>query len=165
VRSLRRLLEIEREHTAADSADSKSREQLERAADAAVPAPAPSGVSAAGRRAAIQYRATDVGPIGLAPPPCRCPPRVSRDFLLASGSLSPASCVKIAGPSLANKKSRTHLSEIDRQIEKFLLVQMFNQYRWLSSPGWPWRAGLPGKPHLGVLAGSFNPFRISARSP
>jgi len=47
-------------------------------------------------------------------------------FLLASGDLYRRKMVKIAGPSLSKKKVTLQiLSEIDRQIEVFLLVQVF----------------------------------------
>ena len=47
-------------------------------------------------------------------------------FLLASGDLYRRKMVKIAGPSLTKKKITLQiLSEIDRQIEMFLLVQIF----------------------------------------
>lgn len=47
-------------------------------------------------------------------------------FLLASGDLYRRKLVKIAGPSLSEKKITVQiLAEIDRQIERFLVVQMF----------------------------------------
>ena len=47
-------------------------------------------------------------------------------FLLASGDLYRRKLVKIAGPSLTQKKITVQiLEDIDRQIERFLLVQLF----------------------------------------
>ena len=47
-------------------------------------------------------------------------------FLLASGDLYRRKLVKIAGPSLTKKKVTLEiLQEIDRQIERFLIVQLF----------------------------------------
>ena len=47
-------------------------------------------------------------------------------FLLASGDLYRRKLVKIAGPSLTQKKVTLQiLTEIDRQIEAFLMVQLF----------------------------------------
>jgi len=47
-------------------------------------------------------------------------------FLLSSGNLFKRKLVKIAGPSLESKKVTLHiLDEIDSQIERFLLLQLF----------------------------------------
>ena len=79
-------------------------------------------------------------------------------FLLASGDLYRRKLVKIVGPSLTKKKITVQiLSDIDRQIEMFLLVQAFTStlvalatwlaFRWLGLE----QAGL-----WGILAGVFN---------
>jgi predicted PurR-regulated permease PerM len=79
-------------------------------------------------------------------------------FLLASGDLYRRKIVKIAGPSLTQKKITLQiLAEIDRQIEWFLIVQLFTSTvvavaTWLS-----FRAiGLQQAAMLGILAGVFN---------
>jgi predicted PurR-regulated permease PerM len=79
-------------------------------------------------------------------------------FLLASGDLYRRKMVKIAGPSLTEKKITLQiLSEIDRQIERFLLVQVFTSvlvavatwlaFRWL---------GVQQAAVWGIVAGIFN---------
>jgi predicted PurR-regulated permease PerM len=79
-------------------------------------------------------------------------------FLLASGDLYRRKLVKIAGPSLTKKKVTLQiLGEIDRQIERFLLVQVFTSaivavatwlaFRWL---------GLHQAGVWGLAAGIFN---------
>jgi predicted PurR-regulated permease PerM len=79
-------------------------------------------------------------------------------FLLASGDLYRRKMVKLAGPSLTEKKITLQiLSEIDRQIETFLLVQIFTSvivavatwlaFRWL---------GVQQAAVWGILAGIFN---------
>ncbi len=79
-------------------------------------------------------------------------------FVLASGDLYRRKLVKIVGPSLTKKKITLQiLSDIDRQIEMFLIVQLFTSavvavatwlaFRWLGVE----QAGL-----WGILAGIFN---------
>ena len=79
-------------------------------------------------------------------------------FLLASGDLYRRKLVKIAGPSLTQKRVTVQiLEEIDRQIESFLLVQLFTSalvgiaswlvFRWI---------GLEQAGVWGLLAGVFN---------
>jgi predicted PurR-regulated permease PerM len=79
-------------------------------------------------------------------------------FLLASGDLYRRKLVKIVGPSLSKKKITVQiLSDIDRQIEMFLMVQVFTSavvalatwlaFRYLGVH----QAGL-----WGILAGIFN---------
>jgi len=79
-------------------------------------------------------------------------------FLLASGNLYRRKLVKIAGPSLEKKKVTLQiLQEIDHQIERFLLVQLFTSavvglatwlvFRWI---------GLEQAALWGLLAGIFN---------
>jgi predicted PurR-regulated permease PerM len=79
-------------------------------------------------------------------------------FLLASGDLYRKKLVKIAGPSLSKKKVTLQiLSEIDRQIASFLIVQVFTStlvgvVSWLI-----FRAlGLHQAALWGLLAGVFN---------
>lgn len=79
-------------------------------------------------------------------------------FVLASGDLYRRKMVKIVGPSLSKKRVTVQiLSDIDHQIEMFLVVQVFTSavvavatwlaFRWLGVQ----QAGL-----WGVLAGVFN---------
>ena len=79
-------------------------------------------------------------------------------FLLASGDLYRRKLVKIVGPSLTDKKLTVQiLQEIDRQIEMFLLVQVFTSAivgvaTWLA-----FRAlGVEQAAVWGLLAGLFN---------
>ena len=79
-------------------------------------------------------------------------------FLLASGDLYRRKLVKIVGPSLSKKRVTVQiLSEIDRQIEMFLLVEMFTSAvvgiaTWLA-----FRAlGVNQAAVWGLLAGVFN---------
>src|SRR5204862_1990329 len=76
-------------------------------------------------------------------------------FLLASGDLYRRKLVKIAGPSLSQKKITVQiLAEVDRQIESFLMVEIFTSavvgvatwlaFRWM---------GLQQAGVWGVLAG------------
>jgi predicted PurR-regulated permease PerM len=79
-------------------------------------------------------------------------------FLLASGDLYRRKIVKIAGPSLAQKKITLQiLEEIDRQIEMFLLVQLFTSIvvavgTWLAFL----YLGVQQAAVWGILAGLFN---------
>lgn len=79
-------------------------------------------------------------------------------FLLATGDLYRRKLVKIVGPSLTKKKITVQiLQEIDRQIESFLMVQLFTSavvgvaswlaFRWV---------GLEQAAVWGLLAGVFN---------
>ncbi len=91
-------------------------------------------------------------------------------FLLASGDLYRRKLVKIVGPSLTKKKITVQiLQEIDRQIEMFLLVQVFTSIivgvcTWLA---FRW-VGLEQAAVWGMLAGVFNsipyfgPFVVTA---
>lgn len=79
-------------------------------------------------------------------------------FLLASGDLYRRKLVKLAGPSLSEKKIPLQiLTEIDRQISAFLIVQLFTStmvalVSWLA-----FRAiGLEQPAVWGILAGVFN---------
>jgi predicted PurR-regulated permease PerM len=79
-------------------------------------------------------------------------------FLLSSGDLYRRKLVKIAGPSLEEKKITVQiLSEIDRQIERFLLVQVFASIIVAVATWLVFRAlGLQQAAMWGVLAGVFN---------
>jgi predicted PurR-regulated permease PerM len=79
-------------------------------------------------------------------------------FLLASGDLYRRKLVKIVGPSLSQKKLTLQiLSEIDRQIEMFLLVQLFTSALVAVATWLAFRAlGLEQAGVWGVLAGVFN---------
>ena len=79
-------------------------------------------------------------------------------FLLSSGDLYRRKLVKIAGPSLTDKRVTVQiLQEIDRQIEMFLIVEVFTSLvvglaTWLA-----FRAlGVEQAAVWGVLAGLFN---------
>jgi predicted PurR-regulated permease PerM len=79
-------------------------------------------------------------------------------FLLSSGDLYRRKLVKIAGPSLTDKRVTVQiLQEIDRQIEMFLIVEVFTSLvvglaTWLA-----FRAlGVGQAAVWGVLAGLFN---------
>jgi predicted PurR-regulated permease PerM len=79
-------------------------------------------------------------------------------FLLATGDLYRRKMVKIAGPSLSKKKVTVQiLLEIDRQIEMFLLVQVFTSAVVALATWLAFRAlGLQQAGVWGVLAGVFN---------
>lgn len=79
-------------------------------------------------------------------------------FLLASGDLVKRKLVKLAGPSLEQKKITVHiLNEIDAQIERFLVLRVVTSvvvglatwmaFRWM---------GVHHAPMWGVAAGVFN---------
>jgi predicted PurR-regulated permease PerM len=79
-------------------------------------------------------------------------------FLLSSGDLYRRKLVKLAGPSLSSKRITVEiLDDVNRQIESFLLVQLFTSaivgvatwlaFRWL---------GLEQAALWGLLAGVFN---------
>ena len=79
-------------------------------------------------------------------------------FLLASGDLYRRKLVKIVGPSLSKKKVTVQiLSEIDRQIEMFLLVQVFTSTVVAVATWLAFRAlGVNQAAVWGILAGIFN---------
>jgi predicted PurR-regulated permease PerM len=139
----------------------KAASELEKAADTAAPPPAPSGVM----RVQIEPKpfaisdylvwgsvniATAVGQLVLI--------LFLVYFLLASGDLYRRKLVKIVGPSLTKKKITVQiLEEIDRQIERFLVVQVFTSTvvaigTWLAFR----YLGLEQAAAWGVLAGVFN---------
>jgi predicted PurR-regulated permease PerM len=79
-------------------------------------------------------------------------------FMLMTGDLYRRKLVKIAGPSLTEKKITVQiLSEIDRQIERFLMVQVFTSAvvaiaTWLTFRS----VGLQQAAVWGIVAGVFN---------
>jgi predicted PurR-regulated permease PerM len=79
-------------------------------------------------------------------------------FLLASGDLYRRKLVKLAGPSLTKKKITLQiLSEIDRQIETFLLVQLFTGTIVAVATWLAFRAlGVQQAAVWGIAAGIFN---------
>jgi predicted PurR-regulated permease PerM len=79
-------------------------------------------------------------------------------FLLASGDLYRRKLVKIVGPSLTRKKITVQiLQEIDRQIEAFLVVQVFTSVLVGTASWLAFRAiGLEQAAMWGLLAGVFN---------
>lgn len=79
-------------------------------------------------------------------------------FLLATGDLYRRKLVKIVGPSLSKKKITVQiLQEIDRQIESFLLVQLFTSAVVGTATWLAFRyLGLEQAAVWGLLAGIFN---------
>jgi predicted PurR-regulated permease PerM len=79
-------------------------------------------------------------------------------FLLASGDLYRRKLVKIVGPSLTQKKVTVQiLQEIDRQIESFLLVQMFTSVVVGTASWLAFRVvGLQQAAFWGLMCGLFN---------
>ena len=162
-RRLRQLLEADRPSTAPTAIQQmqKAATELERAADAAAPPPPPSGV----QRVQVQPPPFNMGDylmwgsMSLATAAGQCVLILFLVyFLLASGDLYRRKLVKIAGPSLTRKRITLQiLSEIDRQIERFLLVQVFTStvvgvVTWLA-----FRAmGMQQAAVWGILAGVFN---------
>lgn len=79
-------------------------------------------------------------------------------FLLASGDLYRRKLVKIAGPSLTEKKVTLQiLQDIDHQVETFLLVQLFTSVVVALSTWLSYRAlGVHQAAVWGLLVGIFN---------
>jgi len=172
---LRQMLEADRPSTtSAIQQVQKAASELEKAADAAAPRPpSPSSV----QRVQVEPPPFNIGDylmwgsMSLATALGQCVLILFLTyFLLASGDLYRRKLVKIAGPTLTQKKVTLQiLSEIDRQIEAFLLVQVFTStvvavatwlaFRWM---------GMPQAAVWGVLAGVFNsipyfgPFIVTA---
>jgi predicted PurR-regulated permease PerM len=139
----------------------KAATELEKAANAASPPPASSGVQR------VQVEASPInisdyvmwGSIGIVAAFGQLVLILFLVyFLLASGNLYRRKLVKIVGPSLTEKKLTVQiLEEIDRQIETFLLVQAFTSTivalaTWLAFKA----LGLEQAALWGVLAGLFN---------
>jgi predicted PurR-regulated permease PerM len=161
-RRLRRLVEHDRPTTAAAIQHvQKAATELEKAADAAAPPPPPSGV----QRVQVEASPINVsnyvvwGSIGVAGALGQLVLILFLVyFMLASGDLYRRKLVKIVGPSLTKKKVTLEiLLDIDRQIERFLAVQLFTSTvvalaTWLS-----FRAlGVQQAAVWGLLAGLFN---------
>jgi predicted PurR-regulated permease PerM len=152
----------------------KAATELEKAADAAAtPPPAPPGVT----RVQVEsppFNVTDYllwGSIGVAAAIGQIMLVLFLVyFLLASGDLYRRKLVKIAGPSLTEKKITVQiLADIDRQIARFLLVEVFTStivaivtwlvFRWI---------GVEQAAVWGIAAGIFNsipyfgPFVVTA---
>jgi len=161
-RRLRQMIENDRPTTAvAIQQVQKAASELEKAATAAAPPPPSSGVP----RVQVEsppFNVSDYvmwGSIGVATAAGQLVLILFLAyFLLASGDLYRRKLVKIVGPSLSKKRVTVQiLSEIDRQIEMFLLVEMFTSVvvgiaTWLA-----FRAlGVNQAAVWGLLAGVFN---------
>ncbi|HXI29463.1 MAG TPA: AI-2E family transporter [Vicinamibacterales bacterium] len=161
-RRLRQMIENDRPTTAvAIQQVQKAASELEKAATAAAPPPPSSGVP----RVQVEsppFNVSDYvmwGSIGVATAVGQLVLILFLAyFLLASGDLYRRKLVKIVGPSLSKKRVTVQiLSEIDRQIEMFLLVEMFTSAvvgiaTWLA-----FRAlGVNQAAVWGLLAGVFN---------
>jgi predicted PurR-regulated permease PerM len=161
-RRLRQIVEHDR--PTGDSAFQqvqKAATELERAANSAAPPPAPSGV----QRVQMQSPPINLsdyviwGSLGIVAASGQLVLILFLVyFLLASGDLYRRKLVKIVGTTLSEKKVTVQiLEEIDRQIEMFLLVQVFTSVvvglaTWLA-----FRAlGVEQAAVWGVLAGIFN---------
>jgi predicted PurR-regulated permease PerM len=160
-RRLREMVENEKPTTAvAIQQVQKAATELEKAASAAAPAPA-SGVPRVQVEAA-PFSVTDYlmwGSIGVAAAVGQLVLILFLAyFLLASGDLYRRKLVKIVGPSLSKKKVTVQiLSEIDRQIEMFLLVQVFTSTVVAVATWLAFRAlGVNQAAVWGILAGVFN---------
>ena len=162
-RHVRQLIEGDRTSstTAAIQQVQKAATELEKAADATAPPALPIGV----QRVRIDPPPFSVsqyvmwGSIGLLGALGQCVLILFLTyFLLASGDLYRRKLVKIAGPSLSQKKVTVQiLSDIDRQIEWFLLVQLFTSIVVAVASWLAFRAlGLQQAGLWGLLAGVFN---------
>jgi predicted PurR-regulated permease PerM len=160
-RRLREMVENDKPTTAvAIQQVQKAATELESAASAAAPAPA-AGVPRVQVEAA-PFNVTDYllwGSIGVAAAVGQLVLILFLAyFLLASGDLYRRKLVKIVGPSLSKKKVTVQiLSEIDRQIEMFLLVQVFTSTVVAVATWLAFRAlGVNQAAVWGILAGVFN---------
>lgn len=139
----------------------KAATELEKAANAAAPAAAPPGV----QRVQVEtspFNVTDYlmsGSLGAATVVGQIVLILFLVyFLLSSGDMYRRKLVKIAGPSLTKKKITLQiLAEIDRQIERFLLVQVFTSVIVAVASWLAFRAlGLQQAAVWGVAAGVLN---------
>ena len=161
-RRLRRVIEGDRRSgdTAIEKVQ-KAATELERAANAAAPAPAPGGAP----RVQVEQAPVRVsqylvwGSMSLFAGAMQVVMILFLAFfLLASGDLYRRKLVKIVGPSLEKKKITLQiLREIDDQIERFLLVQLFTSIvvgvaTWLALR---W-IGFEQAAFWGLIAGVFN---------
>ena len=161
-RHLRRTLESGPPRTSAIQQVQEAATELEKAATAAAPPPAePSGV----QRVQVEEAPFNIGDyivwgsLGVATAAGQVVLVVFLVyFLLSSGDLYRRKLVRIAGPSLTEKRITVQiLSEIDRQIETFLGVQALTSaivavaswlaFRWL---------GVQQAAVWGIVAGVFN---------
>ena len=159
---LRRMVENDRPTAAAAIQQvQKAATELEKAANAAAPAPAPSGV----QRVQVEAPSINIGDylmwgsIGIVAAIGQLVLILFLVyFLLASGDLYRRKLVKIVGPSFTDKKLTVQiLQEIDRQIEMFLLVQVFTSTVVAVATWLAFRAlGVEQAAVWGVLAGLFN---------
>ena len=161
-RRLRRMIERERPTTAtAIQHVQQAATELEKAATVAAPPSPPSGV----QRVQVEsppFRVSDYvvwGSLGIAAAAGQIVLILFLAyFLLASGDLYRRKLVKIAGPSLTKKQVTLEiLKEIDRQIERFLAVQLFTSVlvgilTWIALRA----LGVEQAAILGLLAGVFN---------
>jgi predicted PurR-regulated permease PerM len=160
-RRLRRIVERNgQENASAIEQMQKAATELERAANAAAPPPAQAGVA----RVEVQsaFRVSDYlvwGSTSLVTAAMQLVLILFLAyFLIASGDLYRRKLVKIAGPSLTKKRITLQiLEEIDHQIERFLLVQLFTSFvvgvaTWLA---FRW-IGLEQAGLWALLAGVFN---------
>jgi predicted PurR-regulated permease PerM len=161
-RHLRQLIEGDRGSTTTNAIQQvqKAASELEKAADATAP-PTPSAVQRV-RVDPPPFNVSDYvmwGSIGLLGALGQGVLILFLTyFLLASGDLYRRKLVKIAGPSLTQKKITVQiLSEIDRQIEAFLVVQLFTSVLVAVASWLAFRAlGLQQAGLWGLLAGIFN---------
>jgi predicted PurR-regulated permease PerM len=161
-RRLRQTVETDRPATSGPIEQvQKAATELEKAATAAAPPPPPSGV----QRVQVEAPPFSVGDyfmwgsLSIATIVGQCVLLLFLVyFLLASGDLYRRKLVKIAGPSMTGKKLTVQiLTEIDRQIERFLLVQMFSSSVVAITTWLAFRAlGMQQAGMWGVVAGVFN---------
>jgi predicted PurR-regulated permease PerM len=161
-RRLRHTLENDRPTTAkAIEQVQKAATELQRAADVAAPPPPSTGV----QRVQVEAAPFSIGEylmygsLGAAAAAGQLVLILFLVyFLLASGDLYRRKLVKLAGPSLAQKKIPLQiLTEIDRQISAFLLVQLFTSTVVALATWLAFRAlGLQQAAVWGILAGVFN---------
>jgi predicted PurR-regulated permease PerM len=161
-RRLRQMVENDRP-TAATAIQQvqKAATELEKAASAAAPPPPPSDV----QRVQVEAPGINVsdylmwGSIGIVAAAGQLVLILFLVyFLLASGDLYRRKLVKIVGPRFTDKKLTVQiLQEIDRQIEMFLLVQVFTSTVVALATWLVFRAlGVEQAAVWGVLAGVFN---------
>ena len=159
---LRQALENDRPNTVkAIEQVQKAASELQKAADAAAPPPPATGV----QRVQVEAPPFSIseylmyGSLGVAAAVGQLVLILFLVyFLLASGDLYRRKLVKLAGPSLTEKKIPLQiLTEIDRQISAFLLKQLFTSTLVALATWLAFRAiGLQQAAVWGILAGVFN---------
>jgi predicted PurR-regulated permease PerM len=139
----------------------KAATELERAANAAAPPPAPTGI----QRVQVESPPINIsdyvmwGSLGVVAAIGQLVLILFLVyFLLSSGDLYRRKLVKIVGPSLTDKKLTVQiLQEIDRQIEMFLIVEVFTSLVVGFATWLVFRAlGVEQAAVWGLLAGLFN---------